>query len=361
MNYKTNSKHRRGGGATLTLRIPIEQRSEFDEIYNIYRRAFELKFKCDLSYKSLRLLFPTIHSALLANALTDEFQFFKAVRKNKTWPKELPQPSILLRPKHIKFDKDLTTATIIYKPHQPLTFRIYPTKKQRDMLHAHELNGARLVKDNNDKFMLHCYIKVPIEFRRTDTTTPRYIAGIDIGEYDLVALAIVDIATQRPIKFKVWTGGLYRHLTRKMQHTTTDSKRYRKLDNKRRQILHDATTEVAKLVSEYEGIVVAMERLETLQPAKAYNKTHRWLRHNFPKRKIQRFIEYKARLRGIPTIYVSAFKSSILCGRCRNEGERNGAWFQCPQCKWRYNANVNAAINVAKRAITKYFTDSCSL
>ena len=209
--------------------------------------------------------------------------------------------------------------------------------------------------------MLHAYIKIPIEFQRADTATPRYVAGIDVGEHKLAAVAIFDIATNDLVLVKTWKGGLYRHLTKKMRYTTSESKRYRKLDDKRKQFLHDVTTEVVKLLSEYEGIVVAMERLETLQPAKAYNKTHRWLRHNFPRRKIQRFIEYKARLRGIPTLYVSAYETSKLCGRCEYEGERNKGWFKCPHCGYQQDGDVSAAINIAKRAIARNFAESCSI
>ena len=345
----------------MTLRIPIEQRREFDELYNTYKHIFELKFKSDLSYKSLRLLFPNIHSALLANALTDEFQFFKAVRKKKARPKEPIKPSILLRSKHVKFDDDFTTATIIYKPHNPLTFKIYPTEKQRELLRAYKFSGARLVKRDDGKFMLHACIEVPIEFRRADSTTPKYVAGIDVGEHKLAAVAIFEISTYDLMLVKTWKGGLYRHLTRKMRQCLSGSKRYQRLDDKRKQFLHDVTTEVAKFVSEYEGIVVAMERLETLQPAKAYNKTHRWLRHNFPKRKIQRFIEYKARLKGIPTLYISAYKTSKLCNRCGSEGQRDRGWFRCPHCGYQQDSDVSAAINVAKRAIAEYFAESCSI
>ena len=83
----------------IALRIPIEQRPELDELYSVYRRAFNLLYKSQLSLKSLKRIFPEIHSALLDNARIDERQFFNAVRKSKAWPKEL-------RPRHIKFDEE---------------------------------------------------------------------------------------------------------------------------------------------------------------------------------------------------------------------------------------------------------------
>ena len=347
--------------AALTLRIPIEQRHEFEEIYTIYQRAFELVFKAQLSLKSLKQIFPEIHSALLDNARMDERQFFNAVRKNKAWPKELPQPSILLRPKHIKFDDEYRTATIIYKPRQPLMFRIYPTNHQKQLLRQHKFSGARLVKRDDDKFALHLYIKIPIKFHRADAIMPRYVAGIDVGEHKLAAVAIFQINTNDLVVVKTWKGGLYRHLTKKMRQTTSESKRYQSLDDKRKQMLHNITTEVAKFIAGYDSIVVAMEKLETLRPPKAYSATQRWLRHNFPKRRIQRLIEYKTRLRGIPTLYVNAYKTSQLCGRCDSEGERNRARFKCPHCDYQQNSDVNASINIARRAIAERFSDSCSL
>ncbi|MBS7610116.1 transposase [Candidatus Bathyarchaeota archaeon] len=65
-------------------------------------------------------------------------------------------------------------------------------------------------------------------------------------------------------------------------------------------------------------------------------------------RKLQNFIEYKARWEGIPVVYVSPGSNSQTCPICGCRGELNGQLFKCPRCGWRMDRHLNAAINILK-------------
>ncbi|MEM3520347.1 MAG: transposase [Thermoproteota archaeon] len=70
---------------------------------------------------------------------------------------------------------------------------------------------------------------------------------------------------------------------------------------------------------------------------------------NMPYFRLTKMIEYKAMLEGIPVITISEAYSSTICHICGREGKRKTqGLFLCPYCG-EYNADLNGAINIAKR------------
>ncbi|MCL4486038.1 MAG: transposase [Nitrospirae bacterium] len=68
---------------------------------------------------------------------------------------------------------------------------------------------------------------------------------------------------------------------------------------------------------------------------------------------LRSFVEYKARMHGIPVILVDPRHTSRQCSRCGHIDRKNRksqSEFQCVQCSFSLNADGNAAINIARRA-----------
>lgn len=68
---------------------------------------------------------------------------------------------------------------------------------------------------------------------------------------------------------------------------------------------------------------------------------------------LRQFIEYKAKLSGIPLITVDPRNTSRTCSQCGHIAKSNRksqSKFVCGQCGFSLNADVNAAINIALRA-----------
>lgn len=69
---------------------------------------------------------------------------------------------------------------------------------------------------------------------------------------------------------------------------------------------------------------------------------------------LQEFIEYKAKREGIKVVYVDPAYTSQTCSQCGNidkENRPSQEIFKCTECGFELNADHNAAINIARKAL----------
>ena len=111
-------------------------------------------------------------------------------------------------------------------------------------------------------------------------------------------------------------------------------------------IAHDTSAKIVKLATQSRK-AIALEKLEV--PNNGYNKT--WSRRlsNWVRGKIIRCVQYKAKLNGIPVIFVNPSYSSKKCHVFGGDGERSFSIFKCKICGRTYNADFNASVNIAMR------------
>jgi putative transposase len=93
-----------------------------------------------------------------------------------------------------------------------------------------------------------------------------------------------------------------------------------------------------------------------LQPTSIHSKALKRRLNNWPFRRLQGFIEYKAKWVGVPLTYVPAWNTSRTCVMCGclltgHGGEQDPKMrrlFQCPRCGWTCDRHLNAALNLLK-------------
>ncbi|MBA3239713.1 MAG: IS200/IS605 family element transposase accessory protein TnpB [Acidobacteria bacterium] len=69
---------------------------------------------------------------------------------------------------------------------------------------------------------------------------------------------------------------------------------------------------------------------------------------------LRQFITYKAQLSGVPLALVDPRNTSrtcAACGHCAKENRKSQAEFECVNCHHANNADINAAINIGRRAV----------
>lgn len=82
------------------------------------------------------------------------------------------------------------------------------------------------------------------------------------------------------------------------------------------------------------------------------SSTKRWL---IPRYKLKVAVRTLCEREGVPFMEVPARNTSITCNRCGYavKENRNGEVFKCLNCGYEVNADMNAAVNVAKAAISR--------
>lgn len=147
-----------------------------------------------------------------------------------------------------------------------------------------------------------------------------------------------------------YTHKKYKTLRRKLQ-SQDKYKVVKKIKNRESRIVRDINHKVSKkLVSiameAHKGI--KLEKLEGIRKNKKQKKSFKYALHSWSFFQLNKMIEYKAQLAGIPVIYVDPAYTSKTCSRCGLIGARNDKKFKC-SCGHVDHADVNASFNIALR------------
>jgi len=141
----------------------------------------------------------------------------------------------------------------------------------------------------------------------------------------------------------------YSKIRRKLQRL----KKYKKLKQiKRREsnIVKDLNHKISKKVVQYakeNNCSIKLENLKNIRKTTKQAKSFKYTLNSWSYYQLQQFIEYKAKLNGIPVIYIEPAYTSQTCHKCGQIGKRNDKKFKCPFCGYTAHADVNASWNIA--------------
>jgi putative transposase len=309
------------------------------EIFSIYTKAFKLAY-AGYNYKALREVHKEYNSQIDANAIYDARCFRRAVLKTHNYPKKL-NPSPLLRKQDFRIEGN--QVSIIYKSRERLRLKVFPSERQLRLMKEASCKGARLISKDG-KFFLNLVLEKEVNLPKWEDCET--IIGVDIGiNYIAVCSALLnDGMFTNPIFFK---GGEWRHLCDR-KRKVTHSKEFKRLTRKQQEILHTVSRKIIEYAKHFPKPIIVMERLGHFNN-NTWNKRFNFLLGNWARRKLQFMIEYKAKWEGIPVAYVNPTYTSLCCHYCGSKGKREGLVFRCSNCGREYNADANAAMNLAKR------------
>ena len=97
---------------------------------------------------------------------------------------------------------------------------------------------------------------------------------------------------------------------------------------------------------------IAIEDLTYIRERTTVRKKQRRKHHAWAFAQLRFFLEYKAKLLGIPFKVINPKFTSQICNACGKIGNRNGKVFKCPSCSNIADADVNAAKNIAQLGLS---------
>ncbi len=233
-----------------------------------------------------------------------------------------------------------------------------------------------IAADSKDELRIPCLkLSIPITFRRDFSK----VNQIELdNEYAYVSVTVPEPSTKQvsnwigvdrnatghvavaanPTSGKVWKLGKsakhvhekYRCIRRELQKAGK-YKKAKSIRDRESRIVRDINHKISKKlvdIAEQTSSGIKLEKLAGIRKSpkrgRRFNRTlHSWSFHQ-----LQNFLEYKAKLRGIPIVYVEPRNTSKECSRCGSIGTRQDKKFVCPQGHVDH-ADSNAGFNIALR------------
>ncbi len=127
----------------------------------------------------------------------------------------------------------------------------------------------------------------------------------------------------------------------------------KKMKNRESRIIKDLNHKISRKIvdmAKEQHAALVFENLKGIQTtSKRQFKPFKYALHSWSFYQLQTFVEYKAKLLGVPVLYVDPAYTSQDCSQCGARGQRSGKEFKCPVCGHVDHADVNAAFNIALR------------
>lgn len=218
------------------------------------------------------------------------------------------------------------------------------------------LNGQCDLIFKNDKFYLMCSIdlpdKAPIEVKK--------FLGVDMGVAKLITTSDGQHVSGSVVEdVRVRYFNIHRSLGRKMagnRRTRKNARRaMKRIGNREARFRSHTNHVISKTLITFAKDTnrgIAIEELTGIRDRTRFRKGQRAKMGGWAFAQLRDFIAYKGKLYGVSVVAVDPRNTSRecnKCGYCAKTNRKSQSEFVCGHCQHTTNADLNAAINIARR------------
>lgn len=317
----------------------------------ISKRAFETKTFNQvklhhLVYREARNKFPELSSQFIVRAIAKVSDSY--IAEKKTLHKFKKYSAVVYDQRLLSF-KRLSIASINSVDGR---LKIPFVIGQYRSLEGKSIKGQADLTFENNKFFLN----VVIEFPEGTSFDPKGILGVDKGIMNIATTSDGDTFSGKQIDA---VRERYSKLRQTLQRVGSKSaKRHlKKIAKKQSRFQKDINHRISKqIVAKAKGTqrAIALEDLSGIRLRQTVRKADRQRFGNWAFYQLDSFIEYKAKIAGVPVIKVDPRNTSRTCSVCgfvSQSNRKSQSIFSCNNCGFTTNADFNGAVNIALKAI----------
>ena len=139
---------------------------------------------------------------------------------------------------------------------------------------------------------------------------------------------------------------------RKNLQKKVKNKLVKKIKNREARKVRNLNHQISRRIVDYaveNNTGIVLENLTGIRKTKKRSKEFKGSLNSWSFYQLAQFIEYKAKLLGVPVVKIDPHYTSQQCSRCGLLGTRKGKKFKCTHCGHVDDADVNAAFVIALR------------
>src|SRR5262245_4743278 len=337
-----------------------ELKSTMEEFNRACNTLSELAFQRDLhrkydihrqGYRLIReeISLPSQH---VINAIAKVSAVY--TRDQNKWHHFKPHSSVRYDAKSMTLSQDCQTASLTICPKGRVTGRLQMSARMRNQLCQGKLGSADLVYRKGNFYLL-----ISITIPAPEVKQPQGSLGVDLGFSRVAVTSDKKFHTAKNIRHKK---ACYKRTRRSLQANGSKSAKraLQRVSGRERRFVADTNHCVSKQIvsdAKANNLRIVLEDLNGIRETGKAKCVHEW---SFAE--LQQMIRYKAAMLGVEVVTVSPRYTSQTCSRCLHLGVRpNQSKFQCRDCGYQINADLNGAKSVAARhdlvAMGRYYCE----
>src|SRR5882672_254430 len=314
----------------------------------------DLHRKYDIHHQGYRLIREenSLPSQHVINAIAKVSAAY--TRDQNKWHQFKPHSSVRYDARSMTLSPNCLTVSLTVCPKGRLTGRLRMSARMRKQLCQGELGSAELVYRKGN-FYLHISITIPAP----EVKQPQGSLGVDLGFSRVAVTSDKKFHTAKNIRHKK---ACYKRTRRSLQANGSKSAKraLKRVSGRERRFVADTNHCVSKQIvadAQANNQRIVLEDLNGIRQTGKAKCVHEW---SFAE--LQWMIRYKAAKAGVEVVTVSPRYTSQTCSRCLHLGVRpNQSKFQCRDCGYQINADLNGAKSIAIRhdlvAMGRYFCE----